>query len=377
MIRRFFSWWGEQLRVSMPFIVTRDTGPWLDIRIEADRVHASYSDQPNITVLDVARDQVAEIEQALAQLTSTTDLHSARCRIWLRKQEALLRELELPLAAEENLREVLSFEMARRTPFRAEDVYFDAQVLQRNTAERTLNLQLSLIPQRALAFVTKALENWSLQPISAAEATSLARSQEQVVFAFNSGLFTHRSHTALNVMLGIVTLLLLGACVWLPINAQQHERVELAVQLQRAQGEATKAMAVRDELDQERAATLILSEARAQHPPMVRVLEVISRVLPDHTFLSRLQITIDEVNIHGTSQGASELIGILEREPMLSDVRFASPVTRDAASGGERFHVVARMRVVPSDDTQPVRSPPRAAPRRKSAALDAFAKERG
>ena len=39
--------------------------------------------------------------------------------------QVLRRTVELPLAARENLREVVSFELDRYTPFAAEDVMFD------------------------------------------------------------------------------------------------------------------------------------------------------------------------------------------------------------------------------------------------------------
>ena len=48
-----------------------------------------------------------------------------------------------------------------------------------------------------------------------------------------------------------------------------------------------------------------------------------------------------EVNLHGSSEAASALIGILEATPHLKGVRFASPVTRDGGSARERFHIVA------------------------------------
>ena len=69
---------------------------------------------------------------------------SGRLLVRLPAQQALRQTVELPLAAEENLREVLRFEMARLTPFTAEQVYFGARVLRRDAAARSLAVDLAV-----------------------------------------------------------------------------------------------------------------------------------------------------------------------------------------------------------------------------------------
>ena len=83
---------------------------------------------------------------------------------------------------------------------------------------------------------------------------------------------------------------------------------------------------------------------------MVEILEAVSELLPDHTFLSRLEVRRSDVTLKGTSQAASALIALLDSDPRLSNVRFASPVTRDPQTGGERFHITASVRS-PSETT--------------------------
>jgi general secretion pathway protein L len=63
--------------------------------------------------------------------------------------------------------------------------------------------------------------------------------------------------------------------------------------------------------------------------------------LPDDTWLFRAEIRDGKVHLQGTSSRASALIAGLEASSLLEDVRFASPVTQDGASGRERFHLSA------------------------------------
>ena len=53
--------------------------------------------------------------------------------------KVLTRTLTLPLATEENLREVLAFQMDRQTPFTVEQVYYDYGVVARGRKTRTVS----------------------------------------------------------------------------------------------------------------------------------------------------------------------------------------------------------------------------------------------
>ena len=57
---------------------------------------------------------------------------SNKVEVWLDKDRALSRVVQLPLVAEENLRAVLGFEMERLTPFKAADVYYEGRIVGRS-----------------------------------------------------------------------------------------------------------------------------------------------------------------------------------------------------------------------------------------------------
>lgn len=349
MIGQFFRWWFAQLRALLPWPSDAQTGPWLEVTLDSERVRANSSERGEQVLMDVARSQGSVVRDELSRIAATLDPSRVRCRIWVDATEVLTRDVELPMAAEENLREVMSFEMARKTPFRAGDVHFDAIVTERDAARRMLTLRVNVVPRRVLESVVSAFADWSLDAIAAGVEAHTAQRKEQAVFAFQSRSFKRQSFTGLNLTLACAVLALAIVCVWLPLKGQQDALDRLHSQAQRAGAEAAQAMALRDELDAVQSANGFLSEARDRHPPKVQVIEALARALPDSTFLSRLQIKDDQVNLHGSSGAASELIAILEELSLLDGVRFASPVTRDAANGGERFHIVARLLSLPSD----------------------------
>ena len=72
-------------------------------------------------------------------------------------KQVLRRVLSLPLAAESKLREVVSFEIDRQTPFTLDQVYFEARVLSRNVQSKQCQVELIVLPKQALEKSLKPL----------------------------------------------------------------------------------------------------------------------------------------------------------------------------------------------------------------------------
>jgi len=75
----------------------------------------------------------------------------------------------------------------------------------------------------------------------------------------------------------------------------------------------------------------------------VELLRELTAILPDDTWLDRLQVKGDSVQIIGQSSKASALIGIVESSKLFSGAAFTSPVTTDPRTGKERFMLSARI----------------------------------
>ena len=82
--------------------------------------------------------------QALRTLLERAGEQRQRVRVCLCHGEALVRRVTMPAATEENLSQVLAFEMDRLTPFRADDVYFDYRVVSRDAAAGQIGVQLAV-----------------------------------------------------------------------------------------------------------------------------------------------------------------------------------------------------------------------------------------
>jgi Tfp pilus assembly protein PilN len=89
----------------------------------------------------------------------------------LPRDQVVFKYLDMPIAIEENLRNALQYEMDRYTPFTADDVYLDYQIISRDKERQTLRLLLIAVKKELLDNYLMILERLNIRP-RGAEITS-------------------------------------------------------------------------------------------------------------------------------------------------------------------------------------------------------------
>lgn len=141
--------------------------------------------------------------------------------------------------------------------------------------------------------------------------------------------------------------------VLLAIAAGVHGRVEGAfyargLDRQIHQWEA-RAGDVRQQLKEQEnleGSAAVLVGARQQTWQKLQVLEELTKLLPDGTWLQEMDVDKDSVAIFGYSDRAADLVRPLEDSPYFSQVEFTSPITRDA-NNKEIFRMRMRLEQPP------------------------------
>lgn len=82
-----------------------------------------------------------------------------------------------------------------------------------------------------------------------------------------------------------------------------------------------------------------LSEFNREGYPLLELLSFLTQLTPDDTWLNYLSLRKGQLIIRGESKSAIKYLSELSKTEGLSDVKFASPVTRNPASDMERFNV--------------------------------------
>ncbi len=263
--------------------------------------------------------------------------------------KVLVKSLTLPLAAEENLREVLSFEMDRQTPFTADQVYYDNVVVSRDTGSQTLSVDMVLSPR---TFVDELLARLSENGLCPDTVSAYARDSEKLL-SVNLLPATRRKRKynttrRRNLLLTAVNLLLVAVAISTPLVQKLQVIRALEPQVEQAVAQAKEGNELRQQVERLVAASSYLTSKKQTELTVMQVLNEITALLPDDTWINRVEIGLEEIQLQGQSTSSAALISVLEASPLLQEVRFRSPVMRIPSTGEERFHLSAALRKEPA-----------------------------
>lgn len=326
---RFLRWWGSELRALVPGPLARLLGLEPTFLLVEPATEGGFT----LTLQDgPRRRQVGRLAPGQALPPS---LAGRVVVLRLPAGEGLGKTIRLPLAAEENLREVLEFEMERQTPFPADRVHFDWHVLERRPEERRLTLRLLVAPRERVAQALAQLAGARLAP----HALDLG-GEAAAPLEFNllpeearAPMPRRRGERALAAVAALLAL----AALLSPLLHGWHanRRAEGEIALLRVQAEP--AARLRAELDREQGGLAALARHRHGLRAVV-LLEELTRLFPDEAWVQELALHGGELEISGMAESAASLVQRIESSPLFRGVDFRTAVTRDPASGQERFN---------------------------------------
>ncbi|OYV22175.1 MAG: proteinral secretion pathway protein L, partial [Methylococcaceae bacterium NSO1] len=103
--------------------------------------------------------------------------------------------------------------------------------------------------------------------------------------------------------------------------------------------DAKKVKALQSEIDAVVDETRQLIAEKSATPEVIEMLNTLSSLIKEDTWLSYAQYSDGHLQIQGESPAASTLIAVLEASELFANARFASPVTQDSISKLERFQI--------------------------------------
>ena len=344
----FLAWWLGELVACVPASLRNAfnrTQQMLVVRMTADGAEFRHGKGDTWRELGRADPSAADPDTVTAQVASLlrSIKPGAVSVTLLLPRPLILRHLvNLPLAAAENLREVLSFEMDRHTPFKAEQVYFDYRLVDTDTEAKRIGVDLAAVPRSVADPVIAMLAAWNLSPhkVGFAEDDAGGGAPFNLLPAAPAETRGTSWQWATRILL-LAVVALLAAAIYLPVAEQSRVLAAVEDSLAQARIEATEADRLKKTLASMVDRNRFLIDRKSARLTVTELLHEVTRLLPDDTWIIRARLQGDKLTLSGYSATASALIASLEGSAGLAQVRFSSPVTLDRRVGVERFDLSA------------------------------------
>lgn len=343
----FFAWWRDELKQLLPEawqdrlrLATRR----LCMRIDDSSLQLGIADEHAIHALQsipLDQDSVL-VQQQLKTLLASDDLNELPKYLLLDSKWVLQKELKLPAATEANLQQVLSFEMDRQTPFRANEVFFDWRMLPPPAESGEIRLELLVAPRRV---VDPLLEKLAARGLAPAGIDVEREGRTSGVNLLPAELRHNPMHprTRLNYALAAAVVVLLVVAMAQSLGARADRVVKLEAAIADVQDEARRVQRLKEQVADTSEAASFLTRRRSQSPTAVEVLAEVTRTLPDGTYLDRLVVGNESVTMQGKSGNAQQLIELVNRSDMFDAAAFQGSTRLDAVTGLEVFEVNSKL----------------------------------
>ncbi len=340
-ILAFLEWWGTELRSFVPRALYRALGLQRDqllIRLEGRNVDAfvdrGAGPEP-IAATEVAPEDWGDLGTNFSHALQVLDSPTVETTLLIGSSQVVHRHLRVPPTPDRDLPGLLSFEIERHTPFKPDEAHFS---FQRDAAHgESVDVTINVAPRRIVDPLIAGLTRMGFPP------THVTLGDQDRRGVHDLGVPAPRGRLRVAVLM--LALLLIAAAAS-PVLRLEAIADDLATSLQttrqsigaNAQSESAQALATRRFLENE----------RTRYPSPLAILNELSTLLPDGTWLVQYDQAGRDITLEGQTESSADLIPLLEGSSRFRSVQYDAPVTREGRDGDERFTFSLRLTENPS-----------------------------
>ncbi len=346
-LSRAIEWWGEGLIHLCPASLEKFVKPereFITIRFLENQAVLKKWSQASDSPLETYEFNVDD------ELSRSTALN------WLNEESAkqtsiifcfpdnflLTKPMVFPNAALANLREILSFDMARKTPFSADQVYFDFYVEPQSNSSEKINIELYLVQKKHIEPYLTKLKEWDIN-LHAIQPEQHINHKNTNFIPPEERLNNQAKSDNIMLMLVIANFILFFGALYAPIiNQNQHIEL-LESEIANSRKAAIELKSLKQEKEQLLHQSQFLISKRINETGSIELIDEITKILPDNTWLTRFVLKSGEIQLQGESSSASSLIQIFDSSSYFDNARFRSPVTQNRLTNKEKFQLSARI----------------------------------
>jgi len=324
-VRRGVDWWIDELGQAMPAAWRQRFSARRDVIAELDGGRVVFRGKAGATI---ESDALSRRERDRVQLA-------------VPMTQVLTRVLEFPLLPMTDIRRMVALDIDRLTPFHADAVVFDTELLRRDAERGRQQILLGVMPKAAAGDALDRAQTLDLMPVSLGAFAGVGANTH---FDFLPALAGGGGRLSARARLPywwavVVALLILN--FWL-IGYRDSVEVDSLKQIVDSQAEPVQvALRLRDKVDAEAGRRAALIERRNASSAM-RVLDAVTKALPANAWTQTFEWNGQTVHLAGYSNGPADMLKALESSPYLHNAHTMSQSALPAkASGMQSFDVSA------------------------------------
>jgi general secretion pathway protein L len=374
---RFWRWWMAELAQLVPAssrgaIRRRLTRPVIEfgdgqatfLRAQVVDGRVALTKVAAVALSGEAAEVAAAGRAAVDSLAATANGSNGplKVNVALPPNQVLRKELTLPAAVEENLRQTLAYDLDRHTPFRPEQVYFDAVVVGRDPVRRTIRVEWAAALKTVVDGPRKQVESWGADVVAVVPGPAAAPVRRLNLIpleARSRAPLWRRWDVWVPTALVLVTAL---AVVIVPLLQKREYAIALNEKMEQAHHQADAADALRQRLERMQDDYNYVLQKKYAYPSALVIIDDVTKVLPDDTWITALELKTSskgkdvqrELALRGESGNGGKLISLLEDSRLVEQAALRSPTTKLQPGPGELFDLGALVRALPRPEAKPL-----------------------
>ena len=319
----------------------------------------------------VAREGRAVIE-SLPRIAYGGAVAEAKVVVALAPGHVLRKTFTLPAAVEESLQQTLAYDLDRHTPFKADEVYFDAVVTGRDPQKKEIRVDFAAALKTVVDQACQRAESWGAAVVGvtpdapAGPAMRPGTTLNLLPAAQRPETAAWRRPEIWMPLLLIVAIAVVAAA--LPIWQKRGYAIAMMQLAEQARVQADASNALRQQLEQLTADYNFPLQRKYSFPAAVQVVEDVTKLLPDDTWLTQFEVKTKaqgkearrELLLRGESGNAGRLISLLEESKLFEQAAPRSPTTKIQPGPGEIFDLTAQLKPLPPPQPVQLASAPAA-----------------
>lgn len=352
-IHAFFEWWTTELKGLVPEQYRHNLFPdcnevLISQSQDDQEIHMWQLSEGNMVPLTLD-DSVKDKEwwHKLNHYVASSD-QETKVTFMVDESEALSRQVAMPVVVMNDIESVLSFELDKYLPFKADEVAYDFRKGEVEEGSEKFPVLLTAVRKARLNEIIEHTENKGIQ-LSAVDVNvgSATEPQAMGVNLLPKEMRKKKDWTSLkwHAGLSLVALLMLAFVMYTSIQNKEQKIMSLEAQVDELKNDARRAKRIETQLNESIMAANFLGNLKQNMPSRVLMIGELTSKIPENTYLSRIVVDNDKLEVVGESENANALVPILNQSELWYEPQIIGNVTINPRTGKEKFTIKSELKL--------------------------------